>query len=69
MLCQYLQPVREVSVPIGYSSECIFTAILNVMVNPSADCRLLKNGRFLRCDAVYWGEYFTAFQRAMLPPS
>jgi len=36
MLCRYLHPVSEVSVPIGYSSECIFTAILNVMVKTSA---------------------------------
>jgi len=69
MLCQYLQPVREVSVQIGYSTECFFTAISNVMVKPSTNSRLLKDGRLLICDAVYLGVQFTAFQRAMLPPS
>lgn len=45
MLCQYLHPVSEVSVPTGYSSECIFTDILNVMVKPSA-VELLKTEDF-----------------------
>jgi len=39
------------------------------MVKPSTNSQLLKDRRLLRCDAVYLGEQFTAFQRAMLPPS